>query len=62
MSNEGYIIEYTSLGGSVKVTAVDPETGVEASIVGAPSAGEQALAALAIRKLLYVLGKDTQSQ
>lgn len=55
---EGFIVEFLSLGHSVKVTAIDPESGREVSIVGAASAGQQDLAQLAVRKLLYVLGKE----
>lgn len=58
-NDEGYIIEYYRAGGSVKVTAIDPLTGTEASIVGAPAAGDSELAKLAVRKLLYVMSKGT---
>lgn len=54
---EGYILEFIPHGGSVKVTAVDPASGREVSIVGAASAGERALGELAVRKLEYVMGK-----
>lgn len=56
--NDGYIIEFYPLGGSVKVSAIDPVTLKEVSIVGDPRAGNDELAKLAIRKLKYVLGKD----
>ncbi|MBV8939569.1 MAG: hypothetical protein JO089_06990 [Alphaproteobacteria bacterium] len=56
--SDGYIIEYYAIGKQVKVTAIDPETGREASIIGAPAAGKDKLAALAIRKLTYVQQKD----
>ena len=55
----GAIVEFIPLGGSVKVTAIDPETGTEVSIVGAASAGERELAALAVRKLRFVLQKKS---
>ena len=51
-------IEFNQVGKTVKVTAIDPQTGREASIVGDPAAGEQALKQLAVRKLRYVLGKN----
>ncbi len=53
------ILEFQNIGNSVKVTAIDPLTLVEVSIVGSTSAGEQALARLAARKLEYVLAKRT---
>jgi hypothetical protein len=52
------IIEFHQVGNAVKVTAVDPDTLVEVSIVGAPSAGEEILKRTAIRKLEYVLEKN----
>lgn len=51
------IFEFLRLGASVKVTAVDVATGIEASIVGAPNAGEVALRRLAKQKLDYVLAR-----
>ena len=51
------IFEFTRIGGSVKVTAVDGATGIEAIIVGDPAAGEAALKRLAQQKLDYVLAK-----
>jgi len=51
------IIEIQQIGNAVKVTAVDPETQIEVSIVGPPSAGEEMLKRTAIRKLGYVLNK-----
>ncbi len=52
-----YIIEFIQVGDYVKVSAVDPVSGVEACIVGAPSAGETTLTRTAVRKLQYVLAK-----
>lgn len=54
----GYIVEFVSLGNSVKVTAVDPVSKREASIVGDPAAGKEALTRLAVQKLQYVLSKS----
>ncbi len=53
--HDGYIIEYTILGGSMKVTAFDQKTLREASIVASPNASREESAQLAIRKLQYVL-------
>lgn len=49
------LFELTRIGNAVKVTAVDAKTGVEASIVGAPTMGEEMLKRNALRKLEYVL-------
>ncbi len=51
------IVEFIHVGNVVKVTAVDPESLLEVSIVGDPMAGEEALTRTAISKLEYVLEK-----
>jgi hypothetical protein len=51
------IFEFVRVGAATKVTAVDPTTGTEATIVGDPAAGEAALKRLARQKLDYVLAK-----
>ena len=55
---EGYIVEYVSLGNSVKVTAIDTITGREVCIVGSRKAPPKQLADVAIRKLKYVIDRD----
>lgn len=52
------ILEFIPRGAYVKVSAVDPVTGTEVSIVGDPTRGEAALRQLAIRKLEYVMNKQ----
>ena len=54
------ILEYIPVGKYVKVSAVDPRTKVEVSIVGDPKQGEEALKRTAVRKLHYVLRKRSQ--
>jgi hypothetical protein len=56
--NEGYIVEFVSVGKSVKVTAVDPVSLKEAVVIGPVSAPRKQLAELAIRKLHYLLNKS----
>ncbi len=55
--DEGFLIEFRPVGNAVKVSAVDPATMIEVSIVGALTAGEETLTRIAVRKLLYVLGR-----
>ena len=55
---ESIIVEFVSVGKSVKVTAIDPVSSKEVSIVGSPKASRQQLSALAVRKLRYVLNRD----
>jgi hypothetical protein len=54
---QGYIIEFHRIGNAVKVSAMDPRTLTEVSIMGAPGAGDAELSRLAVRKLEYVLAK-----
>jgi 4-hydroxy-3-methylbut-2-enyl diphosphate reductase IspH len=58
LKDENYIIEYVRVGGSVKVSAIDPATGTEACVI-VPSHGvsEKQMNELAVRKLKFVLGK-----
>ncbi|MGF1640341.1 MAG: hypothetical protein ACFCUO_05280 [Rhodospirillales bacterium] len=51
------LFEFHWIGGGVRVSAIDPRTNVEVTIVGAPGVGEEALKRLAARKLAYVLAK-----
>jgi hypothetical protein len=51
------IFEFVRVGAYVKVSAIDPVSTVEVSIVGSPASGEAILKRTAIRKLNYVLAK-----
>ncbi|WP_146002636.1 DUF6898 family protein [Telmatospirillum siberiense] len=51
------LIEFRRIGNSVKVSAIEPVTNTEVSIVGPATAGEHALRMAAIQKLRYVLAK-----
>ena len=57
-SGREVLIEFHQIGNSVKVTAVNPVTAVEVSIVGAANASQEMLKRLAVRKLDYVLEKQ----
>lgn len=52
------IIEFVSVGNSVRVSAIDTETGAEATIVGSPKVTKKQLTDLAIRKLKKKLKKN----
>jgi hypothetical protein len=54
---EGYIIEFHRIGNAVKVTAMDPATLTEVTIMGPPGVGDTELTRLAVRKLEYMLAK-----
>jgi len=48
------LIEYWPIGNAVKVSAIDPRTGDEVSIVGPSTAGEALLGRQAVAKLRAV--------
>ncbi len=52
---DGIIIEFYQVGANVKVSAVDPASLTEVSIVGDPNRGEEALIRAVVDKLDYVL-------
>lgn len=56
---EGYIVEYTHIGNSVKVTAFDPSSLTEASVIAPANATKEQMTQLAVRKLQYLLGKES---
>ena len=56
--DDNIIVEFIAMGKTVKVTAIDPVSLREVSIVGARSAGRKALSDLAVRKLRYVQKRD----
>lgn len=51
------LIEIRRVGNAVKVTALDPVTLTEATIVGSPQDGEETLRRTAMQKLRYLLNK-----
>jgi len=51
------LIEYQRVDAYVKVSAIDPATQTEVSIVGDPKRSEAALARVAVNKLNYVMTK-----
>ena len=54
---DNYIIEFTQIGASVKVTAIDPKTMTEVSIVGGAHYSQEFLSRQAVKKLEYMLSK-----
>lgn len=59
---EKVIIEFYQIGKFVKVSAIDPASMTEASIVGDPAAGETALKRAALQKLKYVMERRGGNQ
>ena len=54
--DEGVYIECVLHGGLMKVTALDPSTGIEASVFG-PAGARETLKRNAVAKLVWVLKK-----
>ncbi|MBM3598344.1 MAG: hypothetical protein FJX35_09035 [Alphaproteobacteria bacterium] len=57
MRDDDIIIEFSRVGAYVKVTAVDPVSLMEASIVGPASSSPETLKRTALQKLRFVLSK-----
>jgi hypothetical protein len=55
------ILEFQRLGNAVKVTATDPETLLEVSIMGPARSGEAELRRAALDKLNYMLRKRSSA-
>ena len=55
------IIEFYQVGAYIKVSAVDPVTLTEVSIVGDPTRSEAALKRLAMQRLEYVLARKAKA-
>ena len=53
----GIYVEFIIQGNVVKATAIDPDTGIEASVVGPANAPQAVMAQAAKRKLEYVMAK-----
>jgi hypothetical protein len=51
------LFEFIRQGNSVKVSAIDPVTTTEVSIVGDPRVGVETLKRVATRKLEYVMAR-----
>lgn len=62
MTGREVLYEFTQIGNYIKVTAIDPLTGLEVSIVGDVKAGQVRLKQTALRKLEYVLAKQGSAQ
>ncbi|MBC7952513.1 MAG: hypothetical protein H7Z12_11935 [Rhodospirillaceae bacterium] len=59
MAGREVLFEFRQIGAYVKVSAIDCLTGLEVSIVGDVKAGEVRLKQTALKKLEYVLAKQT---
>jgi hypothetical protein len=53
------LFEFRQVGGYLKVSAIDPVTNTEVSIVATPGMDRGALKSMALRKLAFVIEKDS---
>ena len=51
------LFEFRPVGRFVRVAAIDPITGIEVTMVGDATYGEEMLKRIAVRKLKYVIAK-----
>jgi uncharacterized protein YlxW (UPF0749 family) len=56
------LIEFRRVGKAIQVSAIDPETAIEVSLIGDPKAGKEALKRAAVRKLAYVIAKRRRAR
>jgi hypothetical protein len=56
------LFEFRRIGNSVKVSAIDPVTNTEVSIVGPSGIGQHALKMTALRKLQWILARKRAEQ
>lgn len=59
MSGDAFYIEFVTLGGQVKVTAIDPETACEVSIVAPTTASQSDMSRLAVQKLKLRIARES---
>ena len=58
MPGKEIFVEFVVLGNTVKVTAIDPDTGLEVSVVGPANAPRNVMAEAARKKLEYMTKKQ----
>jgi hypothetical protein len=59
MSGREIYVEFVILGNSLKATAIDPETGLEATVIGPANAAQSTMAQAARRKLEFMAKKKS---
>lgn len=58
MSSSQFYLEFFQLAGQVKVSAIDPDTGIEVSIVASTSASKDEMTRIAVNKLKRRIKRD----
>ncbi len=62
MAQNEFYIEFITIGPQIKVTAIDPETGLEVSIIAPTSATQQEMTRVAVEKLKRRIERESQPQ
>ncbi|MEP3233767.1 MAG: serine hydroxymethyltransferase [Hyphomicrobiales bacterium] len=62
MSEATFYLEFLSIGGQVKVMAIDPETGIEVSIIAPESASQAEMTNVAVEKLKRRIAKEAEQE
>ncbi len=61
VTNGEIYLEFQSVGQSQRLTAIDPETGLEATVIGPVAATREHMTNLAIKKLKRRIAQETSS-
>ncbi len=56
------LFQFQRVGGSVRVVAIDPITGIEVTMVAPPTGELEGVKRIAARKLAYVIAKKRQER
>lgn len=57
MGESAYYLEFLHLGAQVKVSAIDPETGIEVSIIAGKTATQDEMTCVAVEKLKRMIAR-----
>ena len=62
MSEATFYLEFLTMGKQVKVMAIDPETGIEVSIIAPESASQAEMTNVAVEKLKRRIAKEAEQE
>ena len=62
MSEATFYLEFLTMGKQVKVMAIDPETGIEVSIIAPQTASQSEMSNVAVEKLKRRIKQETEQE
>ena len=62
MSETTFYLEFLTMGKQVKVMAIDPETGIEVSIIAPQTASQSEMSNVAVEKLKRRIEKEAEQE